>query len=104
MSQGSPGQAISIWEQLRSIPEDLLQKIDRKPQNLREALELAKEIDKTLDTESQLWLIDYLQHSYWQNQQQMAIIQTLEQARKYLLSYAQPRLVWEVTLLEMMNR
>ncbi|NJR23158.1 MAG: DNA polymerase III subunit delta' [Richelia sp. CSU_2_1] len=103
MAQGSPGEAISIWEQVRSIPEDLLQKIKRKPQNLREALEFAKEIDKTLDTESQLWLIDYLQHSYWQQFCDRSPLQSLEKARQYLLGYVQPRLVWECTLMEILN-
>lgn len=104
MAQGSPGEAISIGEQLRSIPEDLLQKIKRKPQNLREALEFAKEIDKTLDTESQLWLIDYLQHSYWQQFFDRSPLQSLEKARQYLLNYVQPRLVWECTLMEIVDR
>ena len=103
MAQGSPGEAIAIWQQLRSIPDDLLQKVKQLPQNLRSALELAKEIDKTLDTESQLWLIDYLQHSYWQQFLAGGIsrspLQPLEQARQYLLNYVQPRLVWECTLM-----
>jgi DNA polymerase III subunit delta' len=104
MAQGSPGEAIAIWQQLRSIPDDLLQKVKHLPQNLRSALELAKEIDKTLDTESQLWLIDYLQHCYWQQFLAGGIsrspLQPLEQARQYLLNYVQPRLVWECTLME----
>lgn len=103
MAQGSPGEAISIWEQVISLPEDLLQKIRRKPQNLREALEWAKEIDKTLDTESQLWLIDYLQHCYWQNFFKREPLQSLEKARQYLLNYVQPRLVWECTLMEILD-
>ena len=65
------------------------------------ALELAKEIDKTLDSQAQLWLLDYLQHRYWQHQPHTQIIYQLEQARTYLLSYVQPRLVWEVTLLDL---
>jgi DNA polymerase III subunit delta' len=104
MAQGSPGEAIAIWQQLQSIPDDLLQKVKQLPQNLRSALELAKEIDKTLDTESQLWLIDYLQHCYWQQFLAGGIsrspLQPLEQARQYLLNYVQPRLVWECTLME----
>ena len=104
IAQGSPGLAIAAFEQLQGIPPELLAKLNQLPRSCRMALELAKEIDKTLEPESQLWLIDYLQHSYWQDLQQMGIIEKLEQARKYLLSYAQPRLVWEVTLLEMMNR
>ncbi len=101
IAQGSPGEAIAAFEQLQAIPNTLLAQLTKLPNSVRKALELAKEIDKTLDTEAQLWLVDYLQHSYWQSRSSPGIIQHLEQARKYLLSYAQPRLVWEVTLLEL---
>ena len=104
IAQGSPGEAIAACEQLQAIPSDLLQKLTKLPNTPRKSLELAKEIDKTLDTEAQLWLVDYLQHCYWQHQHQTDIIQKLEQARKYLLNYAQPRLVWEVTLLELSHK
>src|ERR687885_2288195 len=103
IAQGSPGGAIASFAQLQSIPTQLLQEVKERPKSTRHALELAKTIDKTLDTEAQLWLVDYLQHCYWQSQHQPAIIQHLEQARKYLLGYAQPRLVWEVTLLELVQ-
>ncbi|MDQ2099894.1 MAG: DNA polymerase III subunit delta' [Tychonema bourrellyi B0820] len=103
MAQGSPGEAIGIWQQLQSMPDDLLQKVKQLPRNLRSALELAKEIDKALDTESQLWLIDYLQHCYWQQFLAGGIsrspLEPLEKARQYLLNYVQPRLVWECTLM-----
>jgi DNA polymerase-3 subunit delta' len=103
MAQGSPGEAIAIWQQLQSMPDDLLQKVKQLPQNLRSALELAKEIDQTLDTESQLWLIDYLQHCYWQQflagKISRSPLEPLEKARQYLLNYVQPRLVWECTLM-----
>ena len=101
IAQGSPGEAIAAFEQLQAIPDTLLAQLTKLPNSPRKALELAKEIDKTLDTEAQLWLVNYLQHSYWQSRSSPGIIQQLEQARKYLLSYAQPRLVWEVTLLEL---
>jgi len=101
IAQGSPGEAIAAFEQLQAIPETLLAQLSKLPNSPRKALELAKEIDKTLDTQAQLWLVNYLQHSYWQSRSSPGIIQQLEQARKYLLSYAQPRLVWEVTLLEL---
>ncbi len=103
MAQGSPGEAIAIWQQLQSIPDDLLQKVKNLPRNLPSALELAKEIDKTLDTEAQLWLIDYLQHCYWQQfltgRISRSPLEPLEKARQYLLNYVQPRLVWECTLM-----
>lgn len=105
MAQGSPGRAIACWEQLQEIPEDLLQAIGQMPSNVKQALELAKQINKTLDTPAQLWLIDYLQQMYWQQQhgnplRNTLAIQKLETARNYLLGYVQPRLVWEVTLME----
>ena len=101
IAQGSPGEAIAAFLALQSIPDELLAQLTKLPNSPRKALELAKEIDKTLDTQTQLWLVDYLQYSYWQHQHQTSIIQQLEKARNYLLSYAQPRLVWEVTLLEL---
>lgn len=101
MAQGSPGEAIACFDQQRAIPTKLLSRLGYLPNTLGDALELAKEINQNLDTEAQLWLVDYLQHSYWQQYCRSDILQQLETARKYLLSYAQPRLVWEVTLLAM---
>jgi DNA polymerase-3 subunit delta' len=101
IAQGSPGEAIASWQHLQAMPDDLLQAATQIPQTRRQALELAKRIDKTLEIEAQLWLVDYLQHTYWQNQYQSRLIELLEKARKSLLTYAQPRLVWEVTLLQL---
>ncbi|MFW6359473.1 MAG: DNA polymerase III subunit delta', partial [Chroococcales cyanobacterium] len=101
IAQGSPGEAISSWQQRQEIPQDLLEKLTSTLNTQLNALLLAKEVDKTLDTEAQLWLLDYLQYSYWKKVQHPKIIQVLETAKKALLSYAQPRLVWEVTLLEL---
>ncbi|MEB3220244.1 MAG: DNA polymerase III subunit delta', partial [Nostocales cyanobacterium 94392] len=47
---------------------------------------------------------DYLQQVYWQNLRQPNIIQQLEKTRKSLLSYAQPRLVWECMFLFLVDR
>ncbi|MBW4512112.1 MAG: DNA polymerase III subunit delta' [Scytonematopsis contorta HA4267-MV1] len=100
IAAGSPGEAIASFEQMQAISPELLQSVTKVPATPRSALELAKQIDKALDTEAQLWLIDYLQQSYWLNFYQGDIVQALEQARKFLLCYAQPRLVWECTLLK----
>ena len=105
LAGGSPGEAIASWQQLQTIPSGLLERAKQLPQTLRDALELAREIDRTLDTEAQLWLADYLQHNYWQQfiegKIQRSPLEKLEKAKKCLRSYAQPRLVWEVTLMEM---
>ncbi|CDN12838.1 MAG: AAA family ATPase [Richelia sp.] len=101
IAAGSPGKALAYHQQLQNIPSELLAAVTEPPRTYRQALEIAKQIDKSLDTETQLWLIDYLQQFYWQNGCQPAIIQEFEQARKSLLCYAQPRLVWECTFLKM---
>ncbi len=99
IAQGSPGRAIESWEQLQALPPALLSQLAKPPVRLRDALEIARDINQALDTEAQLWLLDYLQHRYWQ---QGAVgeetIAALEKARGYLLAYVQPRLVWEITL------
>lgn len=110
LAQGSPGAAIAHWQQLQAIPADLLQALTQPPRTVREALSLARDIDKALEPEAQRWLIDYLQHTYWQ--QSCAIAQQLpnaipvsllEKARQYLMRNVQPRLVWEVMLLGMVR-
>ncbi len=99
IAQGSPGRAIESWNQLQVLPPELLTQLASPPKTLRDALETARDINQALDTEAQLWLLDYLQHRYWQNglsnAEQLA---ALEKARSYLLAYVQPRLVWETTL------
>lgn len=99
IAAGSPGNAILSYQQLQNIPSELIAQVKKTPTSYRQALELAKKIDKELDSEAQLWLIDYLQQYYWQQIHEPKIIQQLEKTRKHLLCYAQPRLVWECTFL-----
>lgn len=131
IAQGSPGAAIANWQQLQAISPDLLEVIRTQMIELSSsqtgakpdiiALTLARRIAKELEVETQLWLIDYLQHYYWQQgmgqkaplqqdawqsqigAQQARLLQHLEKARQYLLSYVQPQLVWEVVLLKMIE-
>ncbi len=101
LAQGSPGSAIASWQQLQTIPPELLQQIGQPITSLRSALELARQIVQTLEPESQLWLLDYLQQHRWHRGLQG--MEQLELARKQLLRYVQPRLVWEVTLMNLMG-
>ena len=66
LAQGSPGSAIASYQQLQTIPNELLQQISQPLPDLRSALPLGRQIAQTLDPESQLWLLDYLQHRRWQ--------------------------------------
>ena len=98
IAQGSPGEAIAAWSQLQAIPQDLLQQLKQVPHNHLAALKLAKTITQELDLTTQLCLVDYLQHYYWQKHYNPSMMKQWEETRKYLLSYVQPRLVWECTL------
>ncbi len=109
IAQGSPGAAIASWQYLETVPDELLQALQTPPQTLRQALTLARQVEQSLDAEAQLWLIEYLQHHYWQQPSSaltyhsgsvVACLEALEKARRYLLQYVQPRLVWEVTLMK----
>jgi len=102
IAQGSPGRAIESWQQLQVLPPELLSQLSEPPKTLRGALEIARDINQLLDTEAQLWLLDYMQHRYWQNGLASAdTLKKLEKARSYLLAYVQPRLVWEIALSSM---
>lgn len=103
MAQGSPGAAITAWEQLQTIPADLIDRCHQCPTTASDCLTLAQSVEQSLEVDAQLWLIDYLQQMYWQTYGQAQRLQILETARRYLRAYAQPRLVWEVTLLELME-
>jgi DNA polymerase III subunit delta' len=99
LAQGSPGEAIAHWQQLQKISPELLAALRQPLQSVRQALDLARQITALLDNESQLWLVDYLQHCYWQQGSHPSLLQQLETARHALKHYAQDRLVWEVALL-----
>jgi DNA polymerase III subunit delta' len=101
LAQGSPGAAIALWEQLQTLPADLIDRSTKLSLTRRQGLELAMEIDRELDSSEQLWLVDYLQYTYWQKYRVPQTIELLEQTRSQLLAYVQPRLVWECTLLKL---
>jgi DNA polymerase-3 subunit delta' len=103
LAAGSPGEAIASYKQLQQISPELLKSATQLPKSPRQALELGKQIDKELNSEAQFWLINYLQQHYWQQYRQPKVVELLEKARKNLLIFAQPRLVWECTFLEMLS-
>lgn len=103
LAQGSPGAAIAAWHHLQSLPDGLRQQFMPPPARPIEALRLAKEIDRALDTEMQLWLVDYWQSLLWDRYRKPEPIRLLDRARRSLLAYVQPRLVWERTLLDMIE-
>ena len=100
-SYGSPGRYIKNLQSWLGISSELRQKLEIKLTNQIEILKLAKEITDELNIEQQLWLIDFQQNRIWERETNSIMVKKLEELRKQLESYVQPRLAWEVTLLEM---
>ena len=99
-SCGSPGRYLTNLQFWLSFSSPLRQKLEIQLTNPIELLKLAKEITDELNIEQQLWLIDFQQNKAWTKEKNSNIVMQLEELRKQLLKFVQPRLAWEVTLLE----
>jgi DNA polymerase-3 subunit delta' len=64
-------------------------------------LALARDLAEALDAEQHLWLLGWRQLALWRRQAPPTQLQRLERLRSQLRSYVQPRLAWEVALLEL---
>ena len=100
MAQGAPGKAIEYWQKLKEIPIQLMNKLNTFPEEIMIGFYLAKEISDNLEVDTQIWLIEYLQYLYWQKNQEISLIESLEKSKKLLQRYVQPRLVWDCLFLE----
>jgi DNA polymerase-3 subunit delta' len=101
-AEGSVGLALQAYEILQHTPPELLPTQHNLPRQPLDSLEMAKAI-ASLELDTQLWLADYWQKWLWQNWQKNHPVSCLEQAKQYLKNFVQPRLVWEVTLWELVK-
>ncbi|MEA5417752.1 DNA polymerase III subunit delta' [Spirulina sp. CCNP1310] len=104
LAQGSPGAALETWAQRQTIPAPLLALSQDPPQTPKQALLQAKAIATDLEPEAQLWLLNYWQQEDWQRRRDSERLQAFEQARRALLGYGQPRLLWECLLLSLLAK
>ena len=101
LAAGSPGallEHVRIWT---SIPDDLKQRLQTIPPSPVEAMALARDLSDQLDGEQQLWLIGWWQQHLWRAYERQALLIRLDRLRQHLLSFVQPRLAWEVALLNL---
>lgn len=98
LAAGSPGWAIAHHEQLQSIPPTLIKQLLLPPTKALTAMQVAKDVD-TLEYHQQIWLLDYLQHSWWHRYFDVGLAQKVEEAKTALTKMANSRLVWEVFFL-----
>jgi DNA polymerase-3 subunit delta' len=96
LAAGSPGALLEWRRRWQELPEALLV----MPENPMAAMDLARQISDQLDGEQQLWLIGLLQRRLWLSTGQVKQLQRLERLGKHLKGNVQPRLAWEVALLD----
>ena len=99
-SDGSPGRYLTNLQYWLDISSALEQTLEINLTNQIEVLKLAKLITDELNIEQQLWFISFQQNRIWEKENNSNMVQKLEDLRKQLLTYVQPRLAWEVALLE----
>ena len=101
MASGSPGALLAHRERWGGLPPDLIERLGGRPASARDALALARDLTESLDGEQQLWLLDWWQHKLWSQCGDNRPLRRLETLRRHLLGFVQPRLAWEVALLEL---
>ena len=101
MAAGSPGALLEHRRQREALPVDLIDRLETLPQEPMEALALARDLCESLDGQQQLWLIDWWQQKLWRCGAGHDPMHRLEVLRRHLLGFVQPRLAWEVALLDL---
>ena len=116
LAAGSPGALLQCREQWAALPEGLAERLwslgslasgqssrvgPSKGGSPIEALALARDLCEALDAEQQLWLLNWWQWRLWRQRPDPGVQRRLEGLRSHLRSYVQPRLAWEVALLEL---
>jgi DNA polymerase-3 subunit delta' len=103
LAAGSPGALLRCRQAWAALPEGLAARLLdlAAAADPLQALALARDLAEALDAEQQLWLLGWWQLALWRRQAPVAQLQRLERLRSQLRAYVQPRLAWEVALLEL---
>ena len=101
MAAGSPGALLEHRRQHDALPVDLIDRLNELPTKPVQALALARDLCECLDGQQQLWLVDWWQQTLWRSGASRNSMHRLEALRRHLHGYVQPRLAWEVALLDL---
>jgi hypothetical protein len=101
LAEGSPGGLLAHRQQWQSLPEGLADRLLALGPDPLESLALARDLSEALEVDQQLWLLGWLQLAGWRRSLDPMRWRRLERLRAQLLGHGQPRLAWEVALLEL---
>jgi DNA polymerase-3 subunit delta' len=102
LAAGSPGALLEHRRHWQGLPAGLAERLQTLPAgDPLAALSLARDLTESLDAEQQLWLLAWWQVWLWRKRMRPALLQRLELLRQQLLAFVQPRLAWEVALLDL---
>lgn len=101
LAEGSPGALLDHRRQWQSLPEGLADRLLALGPDPLASLALARDLSEALEGEQQLWLLGWWQLAGWRRRQDPVRWRRLERLRAQLLGHGQPRLAWEVALLEL---
>ena len=100
ISNGSPGKLYKNITKLMNIPESIVLDFKKPIYEFEKVFSIAKEINEEVDLESQEYLIEYIQYCWFKTTLNKDIVFALEKIKTNLNNGINPRLSWEVGLLE----
>jgi DNA polymerase-3 subunit delta' len=101
LAAGSPGALLHHRRQWQTLPDGLADRLLGLERDPLAALRLASELSEALDGEQQLWLLGWWELALWRQRHDAAALERLDRLRRQLLAHVQPRLAWEVALLDL---
>jgi DNA polymerase-3 subunit delta' len=101
LAEGSPGALLEHRRQWRALPEGLAARLLSLGADPLYSLALARDLSAALEGEQQLWLLGWWQLACWRRRPDPGRWRRIERLRAQLLGHGQPRLAWEVALLEL---
>ena len=100
ISNGSPGKLHRNMEKLMNISERILLELKNPIYDYEKIFIITKQINDEIDMEHQENLLDYIQYSWWKKTYNKDIAFSLEKIKNNLKNGINPKLSWEVGLLE----